>query len=68
MILIWNLFSEDNTLVCENVTLAMDYILHWKGNGITSITLTHTVGTIPFNNSSKYLLGLHMIWFTSLKS
>ncbi|KAA8592250.1 hypothetical protein FQN60_017705, partial [Etheostoma spectabile] len=41
----------DEELVCENVTLALDYKFYWKGNGITSITLTHTVGTITFNSS-----------------
>ncbi|XP_078106848.1 tectonic-2 [Sander vitreus] len=43
--------SSDEELVCENVTLALDYKFYWKGNGITSITLTHTVGTITFNSS-----------------
>ncbi|XP_040898453.1 tectonic-2 isoform X2 [Toxotes jaculatrix] len=36
---------------CENVTLALDYKFYWKGNGITSITLTRTVGTISVNDS-----------------
>ncbi|XP_047237694.1 tectonic-2 isoform X1 [Girardinichthys multiradiatus] len=39
------------TLVCENVTLALDYKFYWKGNGITSISLTRTVGTIVLNGS-----------------
>ncbi|XP_070820082.1 tectonic-2 [Chaetodon trifascialis] len=43
--------SSDERLVCENVTLALDYKIYWKGNGITSITLTHTVGTITLNSS-----------------
>ncbi|XP_021172651.2 tectonic-2 [Fundulus heteroclitus] len=38
-------------LVCENVTLALDYKFYWKGNGITSISLTRTVGTIVLNGS-----------------
>ncbi|XP_070759835.1 tectonic-2 [Enoplosus armatus] len=42
---------SDERLVCENVTLALDYKFYWKGNGITSITLTHTVGTIVLNSS-----------------
>ncbi|XP_023269272.1 tectonic-2 [Seriola lalandi dorsalis] len=41
--------SSDERLVCENVTLAMDYKFYWKGNGITRITLTRTVGTITLN-------------------
>ncbi|XP_038560425.1 tectonic-2 isoform X1 [Micropterus salmoides] len=38
-------------LVCENVTVALDYEFYWKGNGITSITLTRTVGTVTLNSS-----------------
>uniref|UniRef100_UPI0037E936C1 tectonic-2 n=1 Tax=Semicossyphus pulcher TaxID=241346 RepID=UPI0037E936C1 len=44
--------SSDESLVCDNVTLALDYKFYWKGNGITSITLTHTVGTITLNRSA----------------
>lgn len=36
---------------CENVTLALDYNFYWKGNGITGIALTRTIGTIPLNGS-----------------
>ncbi|XP_029296014.1 LOW QUALITY PROTEIN: tectonic-2, partial [Cottoperca gobio] len=43
--------SSDEGLVCENVTLALDYKFYWKGNGITNITLTLTVGTITLNSS-----------------
>ncbi|XP_054467434.1 tectonic-2 [Anoplopoma fimbria] len=43
--------TSDEGLVCENVTLALDYKFYWKGNAITSITLTHTVGTITLNSS-----------------
>lgn len=43
--------SSDKGLVCENVTLALDYKFYWKGNGITSIILTQTVGTISLNRS-----------------
>ncbi|XP_047447852.1 tectonic-2 [Mugil cephalus] len=43
--------STDERVVCENVTLALDYKFYWKGNGITGITLTRTVGTIAFNGS-----------------
>ncbi|XP_035514731.1 tectonic-2 [Morone saxatilis] len=43
--------SSDGQLICENVTLALEYKFYWKGKGITSITLTHTVGTIAFNTS-----------------
>ncbi|XP_037339060.1 tectonic-2 [Pungitius pungitius] len=41
----------DDGLLCENVTLALDYTFYWKGNGITSVTLTRTVGTITLNTS-----------------
>ncbi|XP_029367117.1 tectonic-2 isoform X2 [Echeneis naucrates] len=41
--------SSDNTLVCQNLTLALDYKFYWKGNGITSITLTRTVGSVTLN-------------------
>lgn len=47
-------FSEDDMLVCENVSLALDYRLYWNKNGITNITLTRTLGTITFNNSGKH--------------
>ncbi|XP_040010296.1 tectonic-2 isoform X2 [Xiphias gladius] len=43
--------SSDERPVCKNVTLALDYKFYWKGNGITNITLTRTVGTIPLNGS-----------------
>ncbi|XP_060895253.1 tectonic-2-like [Labrus mixtus] len=43
--------SSDQSLVCENVTLALDYKFYWKENGITDITLMHTVGTITLNRS-----------------
>ncbi|XP_040050710.2 tectonic-2 [Gasterosteus aculeatus] len=41
----------DEGLVCENVTLALDYTFYWKGNGLTNVTLTRTLGTITFNTS-----------------
>lgn len=47
-------FSEDERLVCENVTLALDYKFYWRGNGITRISVTHTVGTISLNSGGKY--------------
>lgn len=37
--------------VCENVTLALDYNFYWKGNGLTGITLTRTIGTISLDGS-----------------
>ncbi|KAM6930391.1 tectonic-2 [Xenentodon cancila] len=43
--------SADEGLLCENVTLALDYKFYWRGNGITSITVTRTVGTIKSNGS-----------------
>ncbi|KAM9743068.1 tectonic-2 [Menidia menidia] len=43
--------SAAGRLKCENVTLALDYKIFWKGNGITGITLTRTVGTIISNAS-----------------
>ncbi|TKS78691.1 Tectonic-2 Precursor [Collichthys lucidus] len=43
--------SSDESLVCDNVTVALDYRVYWRGNGITNITLTRTVGTITLNNS-----------------
>ncbi|XP_020791015.1 tectonic-2 isoform X2 [Boleophthalmus pectinirostris] len=38
-------------LVCENVTLALDYNFHWKENGITGITLTRTVGSVTLKGN-----------------
>ncbi|KAM8760492.1 tectonic-2 isoform 1-T1 [Acanthopagrus schlegelii] len=43
--------SSDERLACENVTLALDYKFYWKGNGITRISVTRTVGTISLNGS-----------------
>ncbi|KAM6964966.1 tectonic-2 [Aplochiton taeniatus] len=37
--------------LCENVTLALDYQLFWRGNGITNITLTRTLGNVQLNGS-----------------
>uniref|UniRef100_A0A3B5AJM0 Tectonic family member 2 n=1 Tax=Stegastes partitus TaxID=144197 RepID=A0A3B5AJM0_9TELE len=39
------------TVPQENVTLVLDYRFYWKGNGITGVTLTRTVGTFAFNDS-----------------
>ncbi|XP_041854205.1 tectonic-2 isoform X2 [Melanotaenia boesemani] len=38
--------STAHRLVCENVTLALDYKFFWQGNSITAITLTRTIGTL----------------------
>lgn len=46
-----NFPSQAEMLVCENVTLALDYKFYWKGNGITSISLTRTVGRVVLNGS-----------------
>lgn len=43
--------SSGGSVVCKNVTLAMDYKLYWKGNGITSVTLTRTVGNLTLNTN-----------------
>ncbi|XP_053181624.1 tectonic-2 isoform X1 [Scomber japonicus] len=43
--------SSAEAQLCENVTLALDYKFYWKGNGITSINLTRTVGTVTLNDS-----------------
>lgn len=42
-------------LVCENVTLSLDYKLYWNQNGIIRVILTRTVGTINIDNSGMYL-------------
>lgn len=55
-------FSEDEGLVCENVTLALDYKFYWKGNGITNITLTRIVGAITLNTSGKFPSRWSRIW------
>lgn len=41
----------DGALVCENVTLSLDYKLYWNENGITRVILTRTVGTIKIINN-----------------
>lgn len=46
-------FSKDEMLVCENLTLALDYKFYWRENGITGITLTRTIGTIILNSRGK---------------
>lgn len=38
-------------LVCENVTLSLDYKLYWNENGIIRVILIRTVGTINIDNS-----------------
>ncbi|KAF0033859.1 hypothetical protein F2P81_013925 [Scophthalmus maximus] len=43
--------SSGEGLICENVTIALDYTFYWKGNYITNITLTRTVGTITLIGS-----------------
>ncbi|XP_026178552.1 tectonic-2 isoform X2 [Mastacembelus armatus] len=43
--------GQGERLVCEHVTLALDYKFYWRGNGISSIKLTRTVGTISFNDN-----------------
>uniref|UniRef100_A0A3P9H6D2 Tectonic family member 2 n=1 Tax=Oryzias latipes TaxID=8090 RepID=A0A3P9H6D2_ORYLA len=43
--------SEEKILVCENVTLSLDYKFYWKANGLTGIALTRTIGTIISNTS-----------------
>ncbi|XP_060927492.1 tectonic-2 isoform X2 [Limanda limanda] len=43
--------ATSESLLCENVTLALDYQFYWKENSITNITLTRTVGTVPLNGS-----------------
>ncbi|XP_054629881.1 tectonic-2 [Dunckerocampus dactyliophorus] len=36
---------------CQNVNLALDYKFFWKGNSITNITLTRSIGTISVNGN-----------------
>ncbi|XP_075882100.1 tectonic-2 [Nelusetta ayraudi] len=45
------LTSSGGSVVCKNVTVAMDYKLYWEGNSITSVTLTRTVGSITLNTN-----------------
>lgn len=52
--------AEDGRLLCENVTLALDYKFFWKGNGLTNITLTRTLGNV-LSASGK---GLFLLVFT----
>uniref|UniRef100_A0AAV2MRC0 Tectonic domain-containing protein n=1 Tax=Knipowitschia caucasica TaxID=637954 RepID=A0AAV2MRC0_KNICA len=57
--------SDASALVCENITLALDYNFYWKENGITGITLTRTVGSVTLYDtmrlttrySAKFLCG-----------
>ncbi|XP_061672931.1 tectonic-2 isoform X2 [Syngnathoides biaculeatus] len=39
---------SDQVEECESVTLALDYTFYWKGNQITEIVLTRSVGTFTF--------------------
>ncbi|XP_068166589.1 tectonic-2 [Antennarius striatus] len=48
-----NAGASDGRLVCEKVTLALDYTFYWTENRITNITLKRTVGTITLNNTVK---------------
>ncbi|CAN9513217.1 unnamed protein product [Ophioblennius macclurei] len=43
--------SSDQKVVCENVTLVLDYKFYWKENAITGVTLTRTVGDITFSEN-----------------
>ncbi|XP_037836288.1 tectonic-2 isoform X2 [Kryptolebias marmoratus] len=43
--------STSEGLVCQNVTLALDYKFFWTGNSLTGVTLTHTAGSIISNGS-----------------
>ncbi|XP_053276772.1 tectonic-2 isoform X1 [Pleuronectes platessa] len=43
--------TSAESLLCENVTFALDYQFYWKENRITNITLTRTVGNFPLNGS-----------------
>lgn len=47
--------SKGESLVCENLTLALDYKFYWKENAITGVTLTRTVGTVVLNGHGKAL-------------
>uniref|UniRef100_A0AAZ3P3A6 Tectonic-2 n=1 Tax=Oncorhynchus tshawytscha TaxID=74940 RepID=A0AAZ3P3A6_ONCTS len=38
--------AENGRLLCENVTLALNYKFFWKGNGLTNITLTRILGNV----------------------
>lgn len=51
----------DGVLVCENVTLSLDYKLYWNKNGIISVILTRTVGTINISKNGMYLYCLPII-------
>nr|XP_015221467.1 PREDICTED: tectonic-2 isoform X1 [Lepisosteus oculatus] len=44
--------------LCGNVTLSLDYTLFWKGNGLTNITVTHTIGTVCSNPNGTLPLTL----------
>lgn len=45
----------DGVLVCENVTLSLDYKFYWNENGITRVILKRTVGTINIINNGMCL-------------
>lgn len=45
----------DGALVCENVTLSLDYKLYWNENGIIKVILKRTVGTLNILNNGMYL-------------
>lgn len=47
--------TADGVLVCENVTLSLDYKLYWNEHGIIRVNLTRTVGTINIINNGMYL-------------
>ncbi|XP_061529284.1 tectonic-2 isoform X1 [Phycodurus eques] len=59
--------NSDQVMVCESVTLALDYTFYWKGNQITKIILTRSVGTFILKGSvelttrysADFLIGEH---------
>ncbi|XP_071389185.1 tectonic-2 isoform X2 [Centroberyx affinis] len=54
--------SPDETQVCENVTLALDYKFFWQGNRITDITVTRTVGIITLNGRVTLTAGYSAVF------
>ncbi|XP_029960700.1 tectonic-2 [Salarias fasciatus] len=43
--------SSDQKMVCENVTLVLDYKFYWEENTITGVTVRRTVGTVAFSGN-----------------
>ncbi|XP_019718447.1 tectonic-2 [Hippocampus comes] len=56
--------DPDQSLVCDKVTLALDYTFYWKRNHITNVNLIRSVGTVIFKGSVKLTTRYSAVFLT----